>query len=233
MAKKQKIHATLGVIATSIPCDDPAWRCEVDESIKALDELFGTKTDKSAVNYDRPAHDWGYTPAGQSWQNKTPFQSGDLVRVFKTVIDGDVAWSGKIRFNDPDSEYPKGVNAKDWRMLFENSMPAKLELKNGQTVYGALYDYLEQGSEGPAWCVSAYGKTGWDGLHLLADGDRLTVYSRVRKGAVEWEGRFASGPEQLEKIDDAVAVARETRHVTSKQWLEWSRQRRPAVIVPR
>lgn len=58
------------------------------------------------------------------------------------------------------------------------------------TIRGAGYAYAETGTEGVYWCIfdDQEGKTPFDRLHLLKDGDRLTVFDRSNTTSVRWSG---------------------------------------------
>jgi len=51
---------------------------------------------------------------------------------------------------------------------------------------GVLYAYAETGSEGFHWSVHEDGKEGYEGLHILRDGDELTVFNDDE--SVLWQG---------------------------------------------
>ena len=51
---------------------------------------------------------------------------------------------------------------------------------------GSLSFYAETGTEGVYWAFEKEGTHGYEGLHLLRDGDRLKVFNR--DGSVRWEG---------------------------------------------
>lgn len=55
-------------------------------------------------------------------------------------------------------------------------------------IRGRLENYWETGTEGVRWALVEDGKPGYDGLHALRDGDRLTVYAGDEDGTVLWEG---------------------------------------------
>ena len=48
--------------------------------------------------------------------------------------------------------------------------------------------YWETGTEGVLWAVVVDEKPGYDGLYILKDGDRLTVFDRDNQAKVLWSG---------------------------------------------
>jgi hypothetical protein len=51
---------------------------------------------------------------------------------------------------------------------------------------GSLYFYSETGTEGGHWAFQKDGLRGYQGMHLLGDGDHLKVFNE--DGSVRWEG---------------------------------------------
>ena len=56
-------------------------------------------------------------------------------------------------------------------------------------IHGTLEPFFETGTEGVCWAFGQDGWPGYDGLHVLIDGDDLTVYADT--GAVLWKGVVA------------------------------------------
>jgi hypothetical protein len=51
---------------------------------------------------------------------------------------------------------------------------------------GSLFFFSETGTEGGHWAFQKEGMQGYEGMHLLSDGDRLTVFNE--DSSVHWEG---------------------------------------------
>lgn len=163
-------------------------------------------------------------------------QSGDLVRVFKSVSDGDVCWSGAVAldYGCPDvmgyrvHGAQAGIAPENWGSMFFNTLPARLE-QDGRTIYGALEAFAETGTEGVLWAVHEYGAAGYDGLHILKDGDMLTIYSAVRDGAVAWEGTLdlkAVPPQEAELPGMDTAP----EGIDRREWLNMALNSQPVIV---
>lgn len=225
----------LSVVYVELPPESAAAKAEMDKTnldLKALGFRVG-----------RMAYDWGFetysdlfvkAKAGQPPVSlKQKFQSGDLVTVFKSVSDGDIHWQGAVDLNRKKYHHglQKGMASKEWVGMFYRHLPAKLE-REGVVKFGALEPFSETGTEGDIWALHEYGKAGYDGLVIIENKDKLTVYSAVRDGDVEWEGPVDFGPQAVKKIGWS-EVVRETTHMDTQKWLEMSWQNRPMIVVPR
>lgn len=233
MTTKNAIHGTLAVMHIPVPFDDPEREKQAQEDSKRLSEKFGT-----SIRLGRSVYDWGYDPAdGVRRRKPVQLKAGDLVRVFKTVTDGDVLWQGTVDYDRTKYHhgYQKGMTEKKWVDMFYRGLPAILTRKDGTVVHGALDAFAETGTEGEIWSVQEYGKAGYDGLNCLREGDKLVVYSTVRDGTVEWEGRFDPGPEGISNVNHGgnMEVRRQTHHLPTPQWLQMSWDRRPVIVTPR
>lgn len=220
----KEIFGMLDVIEVELPFESEEAQKRADaisEELKAL-----------GLRAARIVYDWGYRPVNKAlalgYGPSVPFKSGDLVTIFKTVSDGDILWSGTIDLDRREHSCGVQRGAEIWNSLFDNRLPARLE-QNGQTIFGSLYPFCESGTEGIIWAVEEYGKTGYDGLYDLKNGDRLTVYSAVRNGDVEWTGKLDFGPEEVSR-HNRTEVMRKTNHMDTARWLELSWQNRPIVI---
>lgn len=189
-------------------------------------------------------YDWRYQTYGNlrtsSPQAPDRLNTGDLVRVFNTVSKGTVKWEGFVQldYNHPENwrynsfGLQRDMSGSAWSSMFDRQLPAKLVRKDGTVIFGALDPHSDQGIEGIAWSVHAYGKTDYDGQIMLENGDHLSVYSSVRDGNVEWEGTVSFGPAALTKIGFMSAL-REVRHMDAEKWLDLSWQCRPVIVTPK
>jgi hypothetical protein len=199
--------------------------------------------------------EWGYSvyPEGgfpDERDEKNLFKSGDLVKVFNTISEGEVLWEGKIKLNRDSNRHTsitgfesqaidafrvKGIQEDTdpllWLDMFLTELPAVLK-KDGRTIHGSLEACAETGTEGIIWAVSEFGKSSYDGLHALEDSDELTVYSSVPDGEVDWEGEVQfhepDGPTDL----CYNKVKRLPLHMDEKRWYDMCIDRRPAIITP-
>lgn len=225
MGQMKRIFATLNMRHVELPYATAAEQAEAD-AINAQIRSLGFRT-------SRMAYDWGYSSYGaKSLDKAQPLKSGDLVRVFKTVTSGTKAWEGVIdldygRYNRGTQ---KDFDEEKWAHMFYRRLPARMQ-RGDTVIFGALEPFCETGTEGVVWSVHEYGKAGYDGLNCLEDGDRLTIYSRVTNGEVEWEGPVDFGPEAVSKAGH-VEVMRQANHMKTEDWLQMNWQRRPVIITP-
>ncbi|MBU6234418.1 MAG: hypothetical protein KGQ41_01120 [Alphaproteobacteria bacterium] len=175
-----------------------------------MNEIFGTLALERTE--DRTKSFWAIIPADARDEAPIRLQSGDVLTIFNTIASGDKAWAGQIdlEYNRMKQTGPTGytqqavrglwvhglqrnVDPDTWMEMFENSMPAKLE-KSGKAIYGALNPFFETGTEGVIWAIHQYGKKGYDGLHIIEAGDKLTVYNMVLGGIVAFEETLSFKP---------------------------------------
>lgn len=182
----------------------------------------------------RMATDWGVKLFNKPKQGAVKFESGDLVKVFKTVTDGDVQWDGVVDFDCSEYHHglQKGMKSDAWQSMFYARLPARLERADGTVLFGALEPFCETGTEGVVWSVHEYGQAGYDGLNCLNDGDKLTVYKNVRDGEIEWQGALNFGPEKAEKVG-WTEIFRQALHVPTADWLQMSWENRPVIVEAR
>jgi hypothetical protein len=116
--------------------------------------------------------------------------------------------------------------------MFGRGLPARME-RDGQVFFGALEPFCETGTEGVIWALKEYGSPDYyAGLKLLENGDSLTVYSTVRDGEVEWEGRLDFEREHPRKLG-FMEVMRLVNHMDTQDWLRLSWEHRPVAVEPR
>lgn len=227
------IFATLVNMSVELPPENQEEADKMDELNQQISHL-GFRT-------YRAAYDYGYLPLGdldeRHRDNIQKFQSGDLVKIFKTITDGDVFWQNTISLDREDYHhgYQRGMDSDEWVSMFYLQLPAKLVRNDGSVVFGSTYAFAETGTEGPIWSVNEYGKNSYDALNCLEDGDKLTVYSNVRDGEIDWQGRLSFTPESVTdlRLDDngyKVEIMRESLHMPTKEWHQLSWQERPVKI---
>ena len=231
------LKGILTVHNVELPYDDPRKAAEA-EKINASLKDSGFRTcrmayDWAMAQYDHiPSNIWKKNPRAKiSDRVISGLKSGDLVKVFKTVSDGDIFWQGKVNYSRKKYHhgFQKRMSERKWASMFVDEMPAKLE-KGDKAIFGALQAFAETGTEGPIWSLQEYGKRDYDGLIMLDANDQLTVYSNVRDGAVEWEGRVDFGPEEPKKLK-YFEVFRSTKHMDTEDWLQLSFERRPVIVA--
>ena len=205
------------------------------EAAKAKAEKLNAEIKHLGVRTARMANDWGVKPFGVGKETVPfKFQSGDLVKIFKTVTDGDIAWQGTVDYDRSQYHHglQKNMKPEEWVNIFYAAMPVRLERVDGTVIYGCTEPFSETGTEGAIWSVSEYGKAGYDGLNCLSEGDKLTVYKNVRDGEIEWQGRLDFGPEQIEKVG-WTEIMRQARHLPTSDWLQMSWDHRPVFVEGR
>ncbi|HTK84403.1 MAG TPA: hypothetical protein VL625_04895 [Patescibacteria group bacterium] len=227
------IYGVLRTQTVELPWESPERQAEADKTnreLKGLARVFRGATDWAMAPYEDAISNMDTRPRARP--PVVPLKSGDLVKVFKTVSDGDVLWAGKVEYDYTQYHHglQKNLAPQKWADMFYDELPAKLE-HEGKIIYGALEPFAETGTEGTIWAVHEYGKAGYEGLHYVEGGDQLTVYSNVRDGEVDWEGKLDFGPEQVTKIG-WTEVMRESRHMSTEEWLQMSYQNRPVVVTP-
>lgn len=234
MSANAEKFGLLSLMSVELPPESEAAKADMDK--------MNAELSRCGFRTYRAAYDWGYqtyvdifarAKARKRYEDiQQPFKSGDLVKVFKTVSEGDVQWDGVVSLNLRRYRHgiQKGMRTEKWVGMFNQQLPARME-RGGKVIFGALEPFCETGTEGVIWSISEYGKSGYDGLNVLKDGDKLTVYKNVRNGDVEWQGRadFGDyGPKKLQVHE----VMRETKHMDTGIWLGLSFQRRPVVVTP-
>ena len=222
-ANAKEIFGLLSMLRVELPYETAAEQEKADK-LNAQIRGMGFRT-------CRLAYDWAVHEYGQP--KPAALKSGDLMKVFKTVSEGSVAWQGEIDFDRTEYHHgiQRGFKTQDWAEMFSKQLPARLERVDGSVIFGSLEPFSETGTEGTIWCVHEYGKAGYDGLNNLDQGAKLTVYSHVTAGQVEWEGLMDFGPEQVAKVEWS-EVMRQTKHIPTPEWLQMTWQNRPVIITP-
>lgn len=164
--------------------------------------------------------------------------SGLLISLFSTIERGIVFWSSKIEFDF--SEYHHGIqrnlSPSNWANMFNKKMPAVIQKKSGEIFHGALEPFIETGTEGVIWSIAKYGFDGYDALETINSGDKLTVYSKVLNGKIDWQGivKFSKKFDVAKPVSNekfALKVIRDSLHLKSEAWLKLSFQNRPCKII--
>ena len=232
----EQIYGILATHTVELPYETPEAQAEADKTnreIAGLGRVFRGATDWAFRKYeDGVAHLRAQGKRPTRREEPTKLKSGDLVKIFKTVTDGDVLWQGSVNYDRKKYHHglQKGLTPQKWVDMFYDALPARLE-RDGKVMFGALEPFSETGTEGGIWSLHEYGKSGYDGLVPLQDGDRLTVYDNVRDGEVEWEGALDFGPEKVTKFG-WTEIMREAKHMDTQKWLEMSYQNRPVIVTP-
>lgn len=179
---------------------------------------------------------WTVAPAGGG--DPVPLLPGDLVRVFNTVSAGDELWCDKIDLRGGHQVVAGmywahgmqvGTDPAAWTGMFFRNLPARLEA-GGRVIYGSLEPFAETGTEGILWAVHEYGVAGYDGLHVLNDGDALTVYATVRDGAVAWEGTLDFIPADPGDGDIIGLPGGIPRGVDRREWVQMAFNAQPVIV---
>ncbi len=110
------------------------------------------------------------------------------------------------------------------------------------TVSGRLEPFSETGTEGVVWSVYEDGKSGYDGLHCLSDGDYLTVFDPKDSEKVIWEGnidlewdrnrqQYPMNPKYSQQEIAGVWVHGIQRGVDPSEWGKWFFEAYPAKMI--
>jgi hypothetical protein len=165
-------------------------------------------------------------------------ESDTNISLFRTITEGTIRWEGNISLDRANYHhgYQRGLTEKEWVTMFHSTLPARLNKKDGRSLYGALEAFSETGTEGPIWMLSEFGKNGYGSLEGLDDGDKLTVFSCVFNGEIDWNGRLSFGEDSpfsipLDKSANfKYQLMRKTFHMPTAQWMWLTFQNRPCVI---
>lgn len=238
MAVKPEIFGILSPITVEIPYESQEAADEgekLNRELAGLARVFNGATDWGFQAFSQISSAGVQTHENQDIGKAEPrilLKKGDLVKIFRTVSDADILWDGVVDLDR--SAFFRGVQKamphRQWAHMFFEELPAKL-IRNGVVRFGALHPFCETGTEGIVWSLSEYGKPGYAGLNMLEDGDRLTVYSAVRDGALDWQGKLDFLPEQPTLID-YTTILREPTHMDTRRWMNMIWERRPVVVTP-
>jgi hypothetical protein len=230
----RKVFATLSPIYCELPYESKELKNKDKKLKKELNKL-------GIAFYRRTGSDYGYKPYPQTPTNTfslTPVKSdpqeikpGTLVKIFKSVSDADVIWSGKIELDYINKQQRSQTNLcpKIWSRMFFDNLPTKL-IRNGKTIFGSLEPYSEPDMKEFIWAIQAYGSPGYNGLTFLENGDELEIYTNVRNGEVDWEGNIEYSKKSIYWLGNS-EVIRVAKHTDPVKWLNMVNERRPAVII--
>jgi hypothetical protein len=111
-----------------------------------------------------------------------------------------------------------------------------------RVISGELHPFFETGTEGVLWSIYEEGKESYDALHVLEDGDHLTVFDphgeTIWTGVVqlEYERRYRPYPQNPQYGQQEVFgfwVHGFQADIEPEQWAEmFFDHRRAAVLVP-
>lgn len=110
-------------------------------------------------------------------------------------------------------------------------------------IKGKLDPFFETGTEGIIWSVYEDGKTGYDGLNCLKDGDFLRIFDIDNPSKVIWEGiidlewernyrNYPRNPEYGQQEIGGFWVRGIQSTVTPEQWAQWFFKEYPAEMIP-
>ena len=173
-------------------------------------------------------------------------EDGSLITVFNTISKGDIFWQGTVDLEYKNRHRPfpmnpqygqqeifgmwvRGLQAnldpETWAAMFFLDLPATLE-RDGKLYHGSLDPFFETGTEGVIWSLSEYAeKCGYDTLHCLQNGDRLTVYSSVSDGDIDLKTRLTFKDAAEDKRQK-----REPNEIPFEKWQQLFYQNRPVLI---
>ncbi len=108
-------------------------------------------------------------------------------------------------------------------------------------IIGKLEPFFETGTEGIVWSVYEDGKTGYDGLNGIEDGDYLTVFDPKDKTTIIWEGHidfdweinfrpYPANPEHGQQSVGGYWVHGLQRGLPPEQWATWFFNAYPATL---
>jgi len=94
------------------------------------------------------------------------------------------------------------------------------------TVTGRCEAFCETGTEGIIWSVYEDGKTGYDGLNPLHEGDFLKIFNDAARTEVAWEGEIKLKYPPATRFNRGIQ-----RGVNEKEWAELFFKERPATVI--
>ena len=172
-------------------------------------------------------------------ENVYRLKSGDLLEIFDNVAEGECIWHDRISLSGhwqaiagcrlPGSQ--RGIAGNAWLKMFISRLPARLERSDNHVFHGYLEPNPMPGEIGPAWSVREYGKSIYKGLHLLKDGDVLSVFNSVAKAQRTWKGYIDMG-RYKQQTGMGIIPIQLSHGIDYDTWSSYFMQARPARIVP-
>ncbi len=112
--------------------------------------------------------------------------------------------------------------------------------KSEQALTGFCEFFFETGTEGSLWAfqdkkyISADVQYSYEGLHILKDGDQLTVYNPKDKTKVVWSGTISLKryPVFTQSVFNQW-IHSDQQGVSREQWAEWFIKAYPAKLISR
>ena len=116
--------------------------------------------------------------------------------------------------------------------------------QEGKPIHGVLLLHSETGTEGGYWAFQdkrfitpakpgeGHDQWSYQGLHILEDGDKLTIYSDEKKSSILWEGVI-----QLKSLglfnESAFGwwIHSDQKEIDRKTWAKWFFEERPAQLI--
>ena len=110
------------------------------------------------------------------------------------------------------------------------------------TIKGMLEPFSETGTEGIIWSVYEDGKTGYDALHCLGNGDHLAIFDLVNPAEMVWYGNidleyesnkqpFPFNPEYSQQAVFGYWVHGFQKDVVPEQWATWFLKAYPCQLI--
>ena len=98
-------------------------------------------------------------------------------------------------------------------------------MKNKNVLNGKLDTYYETGYEGSIWAFYEDGKSGYDALHVLKNGDLIKVFDNASKKEVVFEG-------VVDLISpDKFFEGYVPNNIDEREWAEMFKNNKPAELI--
>lgn len=98
---------------------------------------------------------------------------------------------------------------------------------------GTLHFFSETGTEGGYWAFQTKKSPAYDGLHVLENGDMLTIFSKEKPKKVIWSGIIALRTHKLFTRDASGHwIHADQEGIDRDIWARWFFDEHPAKLVP-